>query len=356
MRDRGAPKMKLFFLLGLFLLGAGSGLGADEKKEALIAAEQTAEPNLKEVKDPVLEEIFAFRMAVRQEYNRRRFAELEERAAELRQAKAVFDNGSWKLFEFYESLACRPDEPEGMWQLHDRIHRDWIAAFPQSVTARVAHADFFVSYAWQARGSGFADKVTPEGWRLFRERTAASQRVLEEARELPDKDPIWWSVTLRVARGQGWNKSDYDRAVEEANAFEPKYWGYDLHRAESLLPRWYGEPGDWEAYAEKAAARPDGLGDEVYARIVIAFRGYYKNIFRETKGSWPKTRAGLEQLRQRYPRSLDIMSQAALLAVLADDRALAKEIFAQLGDRYLAGVWKKPEDFVRSRNWAEEGR
>ena len=345
--------LKILFRLRLFLVIALCGLVGCKKEEAFTPAEQAAAAKLKAVKDPVLEEIYAFRLEVRQDYNNRRFTELEKRAVELRRAKALFDNGSWKLMQFYESFTCRPEEPESMWQLHDQIHRDWITAFPQSVTARMAYADFLVSYAWHARGSGFADKVTPEGWRLFRERIAAGGRTLEEARELPERDPMWWSVTLGLARGQAWSKNDYDRAVEEAKSFEPRFWNYDIDRAESLLPRWYGKPGDWESYAEEAAARSDGLGDEIYARIVMSLRSYYGNIFRETKASWPKTRAGLERLRQRYPRSLEILSKAALLAVLADDRALAKEMFDQLGDKYLANVWQKPEYFVRHRKWAE---
>ena len=39
---------------------------------------------LKPTKDPVLEEIYAFRVKIRQLYNSRRFGELEGTAAELR--------------------------------------------------------------------------------------------------------------------------------------------------------------------------------------------------------------------------------------------------------------------------------
>jgi hypothetical protein len=108
-------------------------------------------------------------------------------------------------------------------------------------------------------------------------------------------------------------------------------------------------------YAEDASARPDGLGAETYARIVIVLWRYYDNIFRETKASWPRVREGLEQMRKKYPESLDIISQTAMLATLAEDRALAKEMFDQLGDTYLKDVWSKPERFVHYRKWAETG-
>ena len=344
--------MKRFLALSFPLLIAVCAFSGCKKKETFTAEEIAAAAKLKPTKDPVKEEIYAFRIAVRQDYNSRRFAELEKRATELRRSKAVFGNGSWKLSEFYDSFPCRSDEPESMWQLHDRIHRDWIAAFPQSVTARVAYADFFVSYAWHARGSGFAKTVTAEGWRLFRERIEAARRTLEEARQLPERDPIWWSVVLQIARAQGWSKDEYDRTVDAAQSFQSKFWEYDVSRAVSLLPRWYGKPGDWEGYAEQAAARPDGLGDEIYARIVMALHGYYTNVFRETTASWEKARAGLERMRQLYPRSLDILSEAAKLAVQAEDRELAGEMFVQLADRYLSSVWQKPEYFVRYRKWA----
>ena len=310
---------------------------------------------LKPTKDPVLEEIYAFRVKIRQLYNSRHFGELETTAAELRRTKSLFDNGSWKIAEFYDSFSCRSSEPESMWQLHDRIHQDWIAQFPMSITARIAYADFFTDYAWHARGTGFADKVTEEGWRLFAERIGLAQKTLAESPGLPQKDPVWWQVALQVALGQHWPKNDYDRLVEKAKASEPKFWRYDTARASSLLPRWYGDAGDWEDYAEQAAARPDGLGDEIYARIVVSLRAYYDNIFRETRASWPKVRQGLLQMRQRYPQSFDVINQTALLSTLGEDRALAKEMFDQLGDTYLPDVWGKPERFVRSRRWAKTG-
>ena len=319
------------------------------------AEEKATIAKLKPTKDPILEEIYAFRLKMRGLYNNRRFAELEQAAVEIRRTKPVFDNGSWKIVQFYDSFGCRAEEPESMWQLHDRIHQDWIAQFPTSITARVAYADFFTDYAWHARGTGFADKVTKEGWRLFGERLASASKKLAEARWLTDKDPFWWEVALGVALGQHWPKNEYDQLLEQAKAFEPKFWAYDIARARSLLPRWYVEPGDWEAYAEQAAGRPDGLGAEIYARIVMDLHGYYDNVFRETKASWLKVRQGLSEMRQKYPRSFDLLNQTALLSTLGGDRELAKETFGKLGDSYLPSVWGKPERFVRSRKWAETG-
>ena len=93
------------------------------------------------------------------------------------------------------SLRCREDEPESMWQLHDRIHKGWIAAKPDSITARIAHADFLAEYAWHARGSGYANEVSKDGWKLFGERLTAAHEILKQAKPMQPQCPMWWSVS-----------------------------------------------------------------------------------------------------------------------------------------------------------------
>src|SRR5205823_8791969 len=110
-------------------------------------AELPSLPPIQETKDKITEEIWQFRLKTRALYNASKFDELEALAAQIRTGRGRFGNGSWKIVQFYDSLGCRSDEPESMWQLHARIHENWDAAKPHSITARVAHADFFTEYA-----------------------------------------------------------------------------------------------------------------------------------------------------------------------------------------------------------------
>jgi hypothetical protein len=153
--------------------------------------------------------------------------------------------------------------------------------------------------------------------------------------------------------GPGLERADYDDLVAEARAFEPAFWGYHVDRAYSLLPRWYGEPGDWEAYAERASNDLQGVGAAVYARIILELRRNYGNIFQESDASWPKTREGLQHLREAHPRSIGFTHVSALLAVMAGDREVAREMFDQIGEDYLKSVWREPELFLAMREWSE---
>jgi len=308
---------------------------------------------VEETKDKITDEIWQFRLKTRALYNASKFDELEAVAAQIRTERGRFSDGSWKIYQFYESLRCRSDEPESMWQLHARIHQNWDAAKQRSITAHVAHADFLTDYAWHARGTGFAKTVTKEGWRLFSERLAKAEQLLDESADFEPKCPMWWLVRMTLARGQGWSWDDYERLFQEAKGFEPGFWSYDIAKATYLLPRWHGQPGEWEyALSLEIDQRKGGLGLETYSRVIDAMQSYYKNIFRESKVSWPLTRDGFELMRQRYPNSLEILSDYCWLACLAEDRVLARKLFDELGGRMIANIWRDQRNFQNYRQWA----
>jgi hypothetical protein len=347
-------KLQIFsqpFIIVVFCLAT---LAACHRKQPNVVAERDVAglPPIKETKDKSTTEIWEFRLKTRSLYNASKFDELETLADQIRTEHAPFRDGSWKIFQFYESLACRPDEPESMWQLHERIHENWDAAKPRSMTAHVAHADFLTDYAWHARGSGFSNKVTREGWRLFADRLAKAKNLLDESADFEPKCAIWWLVRMTVALGQGWNRDDYEKLFQEAKAFEPAFWSYDIEKARYLLPRWYGQSGEWEYALTLELNRPKGLGLETYARVVYALNTYYKNIFRETHASWPQARDGFALMRRRYPDSLEILSGYCRLACLADDRVFARKLFDELGGRLCTNIWGDLKNFRHYRNWA----
>ena len=302
--------------------------------------------------DLIMQEQAGYRNETRRLYNDQKFDELEARANEARSTQAKFGNGTWKLTSFYDSLTCREEEPETMWLLHEQIHQDWEKKFPASITARVAHADFLTSYAWHARGTGYANEVTEDGWRLFRERLAAAKTTLDQSKSLPIQCPAWWQVQMKVALGQAWNKTDFTKLFEEAKSFEPKYFKYDFAQAKFLMPRWYGEPGDWESAAEKEIDRPNGLGLEGYARVISEQRGYYDDIFEETKASWRKTQQGFELMSKNHPDSAEILNAYTRLACIAEDRPLAKKLFEKIGDKVIIYCWGERKRFTQLKYWA----
>lgn len=300
-------------------------------------------------KDLIMLDVERFRDETRNWYESGQFDALEKRASELRAGKDRFGNGSWKLEHLYDSLTCGANEPESVWQNHDTLHRDWIAKFPESVTAKVAYADFFLSYAWRARGTGYSNEVTEEAWKLFKERLASARTHCDSARSMSEKCPHAWLVTMGVAIGQSWEKEEFHKLFEEAKAIEPHYYYHDEALSRYLMVRWYGDEGEWEAAAEKEINRS---GAESYARVIAYQRGYYDDIFSETKASWRKTRNGFEEMRKSYPNSAEVLNTYCRLACIAEDKELAKALFAEIGDEVITYCWGERRRFTQLRRWA----
>ena len=113
------------------------------------------------------------------------YTQLEKTAADLRETKARFPEGVWKLPSFYDGLNPKPlciSTPD--WEAWFSKLDAWKAAFPDSPTQPVARAEALVGYGWEARGGGYANTVTKEGWKLLAERLAQARGVLEEAGKL----------------------------------------------------------------------------------------------------------------------------------------------------------------------------
>jgi hypothetical protein len=141
------------------------------------------------------------------------FKKLDCLADHARSDKERFPGGMWKLKELYIGV----DEPvpypmhatQQDWKaLFDKLDR-WVAARPQSITARVALASAYLGYASDARGEGTVDTVTENGWKLFGERIVKARQILQSASPFPTSARSgmslcwWWPRTRTGTRQKG---------------------------------------------------------------------------------------------------------------------------------------------------------
>src|SRR5262249_55465736 len=185
---------------------------------------------------------------------REEFAELDKVADTARASKARFPGGVWKLERFYEAITNRHgggEQTDANWQSHLALIQRWVTARPKSTTARVAFADAHLGYAWAARGNGYANTVTEQGWQLFEERVNKAKKILDESASLTPKCPYWYELMQEIARTSGADREQQRTIFEKAAAFEPLYYAYYQQYAFLLLPKWGGEPGEAEAFAEE---------------------------------------------------------------------------------------------------------
>jgi hypothetical protein len=286
------------------------------------------------------------------------YDQLEKAAHEARTAKTRFKGGVWKLYDLYAALAgpiVGAGASKEDWKFHIASLKAWASARPESVTALVALAETYISYADKARGGGYADTVSDAGWKLNNERVTMAASTLTEAAKLKEKCPYWYEVMQNVALSQGWDKSQARKLFDDAIAFEPTYYHFYREYANFLLPKWYGKPGETEAFAEEISNQIGGQeGKFVYFEIAsLATCQCDSDDSHMQYLSWPKIKDGYAALGPLYGYSNLKRNRFAHMAVEANDRFAAQQAFATIGDDWDHTVWRSSRSFENAKSWAE---
>ncbi len=287
-----------------------------------------------------------------------RFETLDQMAATARSAKARLPGGFWTEHLIYSALrgpdAGTYDASESDWTTHlSRLQR-WAMQRPDSITVRVALAAAQLQYAWRARGGGYADKVTDDGWKLFHERAEVAAKTLKDASTLPAKSPEWFLTLQLTARALGQSKETQTAIFEKAIAFEPDYQYFYRTQAEMLMPKWEGEEGEMAAFAGQVADRIGGKkGDIIYYQIAAVLNCGCDNDRKLNGMSWARIKRGYIALEEQYGEFVGNLNAMAYMAGMAGDMDYANEAFKRIGEGWDEELWHKKENFQMVRQWAQ---
>jgi hypothetical protein len=284
------------------------------------------------------------------------FAQLEKIAQKDRTEKSRLLGGVWKIFEFYDGAS----EPISSEALKDSDYarqitrvKKWVAAYPESTTAHLALAYLYLNFAGHARGTGLANTVSESQWGDYNSHTAQAKAVLLEASTLKEKDPAWFYAIQMVTWNEGWDKDHFRELLDQAVAFEPEYYHYYRAYANYILPQWYGEPGELQAFAAEASSKiPEPNGSMIYFRMIGSIACYCQEAMEElAKVDYAKFRLGYTNVTKLYGASNLNANRFAYMASIFHDQASAREAFAEIRSMQRE-VWYKQEVFDGARQWA----
>lgn len=279
-----------------------------------------------------------------------KFEEIDRIAAAARVSKARLRGGYWELHILYGALNSFDGSDPGDSDYDALIARlkRWIGQRPDSITARVALSSIYLHYAWKARGDGYADTVTEEGWRGFNERIHLAKEVLHDSMAL-GKDAEWYLTLQMVGREDGIELQGQKILFDQAVAFEPGYQYFYRAVAEMLMPRWFGEQGDIARFAEQASAKIGGKqGDLIYYHIGSYIACHCKADPEFETLDWPRIKRGYLVQRELYGDAGYAESQMARLAA-GRDWEFSEEIFNHLNGERDPIVWPSKEEYDRTR-------
>jgi hypothetical protein len=301
-----------------------------------------------------------FKTEVRALLQTAQFARLDALAGEFARTQARFPGGDWKSHRLVDVLSCPPGaakESDQTWERHLALLRRWLAERPESITAAIALADGSVCYGWKARGGGYSDAVSDEGWRLLNERMAPAEGILLDVARKTAKTPEWYRAMIDLGRVQSWERDRVTGLFDAAIALEPRYLHVYSAMARYLMPRWQGAKGDWERFADESAERLAGReGSVVYGHIAWQISTYYsgQEFYEQNRVSWPRLKQGFLDREALYGSSNRTLNAFCKLAGAAGDRNTTRQLLARIGQAWDADVWTEYKYFDGYWKWAFE--
>jgi hypothetical protein len=294
------------------------------------------------------------------------YAILEELAHNLNESKALTEDGYPALAVFhrafngdlYQMSAIPPDRLAVLESAAAiaSLQTPYSRKFPNSPVTRLRIAAVLTLAAWQIRGDGTANTVTPEQWVRTKALLAKALDQLMQCKAECDKDPAWYASTLSVMRLSSAPREDIARIFLEGFQKYPDFGPISWEMATALSPKWGGSPEAVEAFARQLASQfPKAERDVIYARLYseLALRGdaLWSAKRTDLKVDCRRWIGGFGEHLARFPSNHNL-NVAAVVSVNCGDKAGARKYMQRIGNEPDPRVWNL-DDFANAAAWAK---
>jgi len=241
--------------------------------------------------------------------------------------------------------------------IYERLHAAMEKSLPGGVELLIFEGEFYTRYAWDARGSGFADTVTPQGWKLFQERLVIARKALEKAYEMQPDNPLPATDMISICMGMGDEPAETQRWFDRALAADPDNEQAVVRMLMYLEPKWHGSPAAMAALVERLAATHNYRGKMPLAMVkfhrTIATYQPSHDAYLARPEVWPQMQSVFESYLVLFPFDRSERTAYAINCVQASKWDLANTQFQILGDQPWPGIFREG-DYNYSRKMARE--
>jgi len=275
------------------------------------------------------------------------FAKIEHFTDEVRAKNLRTASGLWVIGLVYSGIDAianfqRVNDDAG-WDQLEGIAERWIAAYPASVTAKIAYAGILQDRAWFYRGGGgYASTVSEKQFDAFYGQIAKAKKYQEATRDIAGIDPNWYLKYLAILRLQKGSKAqEFERTFDEATQAFPDYYPNYFEAVTYYLPKWHGDAYEVERFARRVMkSRDKRTGQMLYARIYwYTSQNQFKNaIFLVSVAHWNDMRDGFKAIVADYPDQWNINNYAKFACLVGDERT-TKEVFGLMKGDPIESAW-----------------
>ncbi|MBJ6724611.1 M23 family metallopeptidase [Geomesophilobacter sediminis] len=285
-----------------------------------------------------------------------KYDQLESLAKELRRTQARFRDGGWKIHAFFEGIAAPERESREAWAALVQRLVSWRKANPDSLTSLTALTSALNNVCWYASGAGYDSISRAEYRELYGLRQAAILEF-EKVKVGPADDcPERYLLLLVLAKNDGLDRAAFEKRYKTAVAFEPRYYDYQLAKAEYLAEDMFGANGPARRFIDQVATKDAGKeGKAIVMRVLAAnYRTLAKLTFKKGGFTWPQVKESYAQIEKLYPGSVWNLNLYARLACIAGDKPTARKLFAKIGDQPYLEAWEGSTPFFEKwKQWSK---
>lgn len=261
----------------------------------------------------------------------RQFVEIDRRLTDMVTTRQRTDTGfslAGEIFRLW--IFDSPTEERVQLQRLPQLDA-WCEQSPDSSMAFAARGVFYISYAWEARGTGRESTVTDEGWDLFKEHLKLAERDLTRAQKLDSQNPIPPWKLLWVDIGLSGNVYDMEAHCQQAIAIDPELYEAYYAKLTYLMPKWHGDEERMLVFAREVVANAPAESG-MWTVLAYAHKELAKELddpaaYLSQPDVWQEVEQAYTHAIAAYPKSASRPMNFAKLAALAGRHDVAQTYF-----------------------------
>ncbi len=203
----------------------------------------------------------------------------------------------------------------------------------EKATRALCLGDFYINWAWSARGTGWANTVTRQGWQLMSDRIGKAHEILTDAWKAYPKDAAIPTMLITVELGGDGKQQKMEEYFQAAIADNPAFYAAYHKKMYFLQPRWHGTVRDVFEFGIQCV-KTDRWAD----RIPLVMPNGLELIADQqpeiyaAPGVWKAVSGVYEEFLKRYPSSCGYRTKYLQAAYVAKQWPTVNSQLAALGD------------------------
>lgn len=265
---------------------------------------------------------------------------------------------TWKHagMNFITALGDKTMPPEDVYEASHEMLKPWewesndYVQIYQTIQSEVAderaktapmlllQGEYYTQMAWLARGSGYANTVTPDGWKQFAKNLAMAEKTLTKAWQLDPEDPRIALRMMTVVLGQSGGRNQMELWFNRCMKLDPNDYDACDSKLQFLEPKWYGSVQDMLAFGHECVTNvfwgghvPLILMDAHIAIQQQYAEGPLKTNYWSQPEVWADLKSAFDRFFEENPNEISWYHNYAWYAYQAGDWKAFNELVPKLG-------------------------